>query len=86
LRPRFWIDPATGQVIMSELVVEDVFVRGTVVVRYQREATPGFLVPVEMRERYDVRRNNTRVEGVATYGRFRQFQVKVDETIAPIKQ
>jgi hypothetical protein len=39
-----------------------------------------------MRERYDDRRGRSRIDGVATYGRFRQFQVKVDETIGPIKK
>ena len=38
-----------------------------------------------MRERYDIRRGGARVSGIATYGRFRQFQVKVDERIAPVK-
>jgi hypothetical protein len=32
-----------------------------------------------------LRRDGTKVEGTATYGKFRQFQVKVDEKIAPIK-
>jgi hypothetical protein len=39
-----------------------------------------------MRERYVERRNNTRIDGAATYGKFRQFQVRVDEKIAPIKE
>jgi hypothetical protein len=38
-----------------------------------------------MRERYDIRRDASRLDGKATYGKFRQFQVKVDENIAPIK-
>ena len=38
-----------------------------------------------LRERYMRRRDGSRTEGVATYGHFRQFQVKVDEKIAPIK-
>jgi hypothetical protein len=37
-----------------------------------------------MREYYQLRRDNTRIDGTATYSRFRQFQVKVDEKIAPI--
>src|SRR5260221_1895694 len=82
---RFWIDAATGQVLASELIAEDVSIRGQVDVGYDLE--PGIvpLVPVEMRETYDVPRDGSRVFGVATYGRFRQFQVKVDEKIAPIK-
>ena len=37
-----------------------------------------------MRERYEIRRDGSRVDGEATYSRFRQFQVKVDEKLAPI--
>ena len=37
-----------------------------------------------MRERYEIRRDGSRVDGTATYRRFRQFQVKVDEKLAPI--
>lgn len=83
---RFWIDPLTGRVIMTELIAEDFAIRGTIVVRYQPDASTGLLLPAAMRERYDVRQNGTRVNGSATYGKFRQFQVKVDEKIAPIKQ
>lgn len=85
-RGRFWIDPATGRVLMSELVAEDTLVAGTVVVKYQRDVLADLLVPVAMRERYLERRNNARIDGAATYGKFRQFQVKVDEKIAPIKE
>lgn len=84
-RGRFWIDPATGRVLMSELVAEDTLVAGTVVVKYQPDVLADLLVPVAMRERYLERRNNARIDGAATYGKFRQFQVKVDEKIAPIK-
>ena len=37
-------------------------------------------MPIEMREWYDGLRTRSRIEAVATYGRFRQFQVNVDET------
>jgi hypothetical protein len=76
---RFWIDPYTGRVLMSELVAKNRQVTATVDVSYQSEPLIGFLVPVEMRENYRDR-NGARVEGVAEYGRFRQFQVNVDET------
>jgi len=82
---RFWIEPATGRVLMSELVAEDYALSGTVVVKYQPDVLPQLLVPMAMRERYIERRNGMRVDGAASYGRFRQFQVKVDEKIAPIK-
>jgi hypothetical protein len=77
---RFWINPESGAVMMSELVMENSEVSATINVSYQSEPVLGFLVPVEMRERYRTR--DERVEGVASYGRFRQFQVKTDEVIA----
>ena len=83
-RGRFWIDPSTGQVAASELIAEDMLIKGTVDVEYQLEPSVGLLVPIEMRERYDIRRDGSRVYGVATYGRFRQFQVQVDEKLAPV--
>jgi len=84
-RGRFWIDAATGRVLATELVADDPFVRCTIDVKYQMEPAVTLFVPIEMRERYELRKDGSKVEGTATYGRFRQFQVKVDEKIAPIK-
>jgi hypothetical protein len=83
-RGRFWIESSTGQVAASELIAEDSLLRGTVDVEYQLEPSVDLLVPIEMRERYDIRRDSSRVDGVATYGRFRQFRVQVDEKLAPV--
>ena len=83
-RGRFWIGPATGEVLASELIAEDIFIQGIVDVEYQSEPAVGLLVPIEMRERYEIHRDGSRVDGVATYGRFRQFQVNVDEKLAPV--
>jgi hypothetical protein len=77
-RGRFWIDPYTGRVLMTELIAKNRDVAATVDVSYQSEPLVGFLVPVEMRESYSDRRG-ARVDGTAEYGRFRQFQVNVDE-------
>jgi hypothetical protein len=84
-RGRFWIDPESGRVMMSELVAADRSVKGTIDVSYQSEPLLGLLVPIEMREHY---RNNkgSAIDGAATYGRFRQFQVNVDETFLMKKQ
>jgi len=83
-RGRFWIEPTTGQVTASEMIAEDPLIKGTIDVEYQIEPAVSLLVPIAMRERYEIRRDGSRVEGTATYGRFRQFQVKVDEKLAPI--
>ena len=76
---RFWVNPETGAVVMSELQMDNRKVSATINVSYQSEALLGFLVPAEMRERYQA--GGVTVEGRATYGRFRQFQVKTEERI-----
>jgi VWFA-related protein len=82
-RGRFWTDPDTGRVLMSELITEDPTVRATIDVRYQSDARVGLMVPAEMRERYEGRRDGAVIEGNATYGKIRQFQVQANERIAP---
>lgn len=77
---RFWIEPATGRVLMSELVAHNRRLRATIDVSYQSEPLLGLLVPIEMREWYDNLRTGSHIEAVATYGRFRQFQVSTDQT------
>jgi len=84
-RGRFWIEPATGRVLMSELVAEDHDVRGQIDVSYQSVPVLGLLVPVEMHEVYEGR-DGVKIEGTATYGNFRRFQVKVDERMAPVPE
>lgn len=70
VKGRFWINPATGAVLISELVLAGGGVNTTITVSYQSEPLMGFLVPVEMRESYIASRE--RIVGTATYGRFRQ--------------
>lgn len=85
-RGRVWVEPGTGRVLMTELVVESSTVRSVTQVSYQSEPLVGFLVPVEMRETYVLSgRSFYRIEGTATYSNFRQFTVKTTEEIGPIK-
>jgi hypothetical protein len=83
---RFWIEPSTGRVLMSELIAGDATVEGQIDVSYQSQPLLGLLVPVEMREKYHMTREHTTIEGTARYTNFRQFQVKVDEKLGPIKE
>ena len=76
---RFWIEPDTGTVLMTELVMDRGSVKAVIDVSYESEPLLGFRVPLEMRERYFAR--SGRIEGVARYGKFRQFQVRTDENI-----
>ncbi|HUQ88864.1 MAG TPA: hypothetical protein VM096_15010 [Vicinamibacterales bacterium] len=68
---RFWINPANGSVLISELIVDGGGVIATVTASYQSEPLMGFLVPVEMRESY--LRDPERITGRAEYGKFRRI-------------
>jgi hypothetical protein len=81
-RGRFWIDPVTGRVSLTELIAQDATVRGVVNVTYRDEPATGLVLPVAMRERYDGR-DGLRIEGVASYSNFRRFDVRVHEEIRP---
>ena len=72
VRGRFWINPETGAVLMTELLIGSDEVKATVTVSYQSEPLMGFLVPVEMRERYAGAQDV--IEGTAVYGRFRAIK------------
>ena len=73
-RGRFWIDPATGRVLMSELQMQNRQIKATIDVSFQSEPLLGLLVPIEMRERYEGRFTGSFIEGHATYGRFRPLE------------
>jgi hypothetical protein len=70
-RGRFWIEPATGRVLMSELMLENRHIKAAIDVSYQSEPLLGLLVPIEMRERYEGARLHSVIECRAIYGKFR---------------
>jgi hypothetical protein len=72
-RGRFWIEPATGRVLMSELLLENRHIKVAIDVSYQSEPLLGLLVPIEMRERYEGARLHSLIECRAIYGKFRQI-------------
>lgn len=82
---RFWIEPASGRVLMSEMITENDEVRGQINISYQSAPLVGLLVPIEMREQYKRSGYRATITGQATYGKFRTFQVQVDENIGPIQ-
>ena len=76
---RLWIDTVTGRVLKTELQVEQPAVRAIVTTTFRSEERSGIAVPLEMRERYTLA-NGSRVHMVATYGRFRRFDVTAART------
>jgi len=78
---RFWIESATGRVVKSEVRVEVPDVKANLTTTFRTDAQLGFDVPNEFKEEYDLR--DGRVSGVASYARFRRFQVKSSEELTP---
>ena len=76
---RFWLDRTSGRILRTEMITQDTQLRATIDVFYK--ATPGldFLVPGEMRENYTLRQTASRIDGKATYDKFRQFSVSTSE-------
>jgi formylglycine-generating enzyme required for sulfatase activity len=74
---RYWIDAETGRVVKTELNLNSAGVRARLTTSYRRDERFQIDVPFEMRERYYHDRGQ--ISGVATYGRFRRFDVTSDE-------
>jgi hypothetical protein len=79
-RGHFTIDLATGGVLSSELIAESGSLHARIEVTYALEPTMELLVPREMKEKYTLS-DGSRIEGKATYGRFRRYRVTVAETV-----
>jgi hypothetical protein len=76
---RVWIDSTNGRILRTELISEDTEIRAAIDVTYKAEKGFDLLVPEEMREVYNVRVTETRIDGRATYGHYRKFSVTTDE-------
>ena len=81
---RAWLDSRTGRILRTEHQSQDVLVRADIDVTYRAEPGLDLLVPAEMRENYLVRRTTeVRIDGIATYSKFRQFTVTTTEKPKP---
>ncbi len=78
---RVWIDGLNGRVLKTELQVEQPAIRAIVTTTFRVDERSGIAVPSEMRERYTFG-NGSHVNTVATYGRFRRFDVSSAEDIS----
>lgn len=89
-RGRFWLDPADGAVVKSEMFLyssdDSTTLRVEIAVAYSRPRDLAVWVPATMDEVYEVARaGRTReyVEGTASYKNFRKFEVTTDERYQP---
>jgi hypothetical protein len=77
----FWIDEQSGRVVKTELRLGEP-IRGngsTITTVFEPDEALGTDVPVEMRDWYV--RGPGEMRGVATYGRFRRFQVHTQDEL-----
>ena len=80
---RYWVDEASGRVERSELIaVDPAALDAKITVTYRADESAGLWVPAKMEELYKQQTDRSEIRGVATYSRFRRFQVKTTEDIA----
>jgi hypothetical protein len=78
-RGKYWIDSTNGHIAKSELLFNALGTESSVTTTFEMDDRLGTPVPVEMRFKRSGSLNEVR--GIATYGRFRQFEVGTEETI-----
>jgi hypothetical protein len=78
---RLWVDEQTGTIRRTELHAVDTNVEAHITVTYLQDPGLGLWVPARMEERYKRGRDPLEVRGIATYSRFRRFEVKTSENI-----
>ena len=78
---RFWIDNDTGRVVKAEVRVDQKGIKANLTTVFRTDERLGIDVPAEMREDYEL--ENSHVTGIATYSRFRRFEVNATEELAP---
>src|SRR4029078_9317753 len=72
-----WIEEDTGRVVKTELRIGGRTSPISIITEYKLDEELGIKVPVAMRDWYPD--GTGEIRGVATYGRFRRFQVKTTE-------
>jgi formylglycine-generating enzyme required for sulfatase activity len=82
---RLWIEAISGRVVKTELRVEQPAIRAVVTTMFRQDERFDIGVPLEMRETYTLS-NGNRISNVATYGRFRRFDVSAEEEIRAPRQ
>lgn len=78
---RLWVDPERGTIVRTRLETSSRGLQSRIEVEFGPASPFTFWVPVEMTELHTL--PGEKVEGKATYARFRQFRVDTSETIGP---
>jgi hypothetical protein len=75
-----WVEESTGRVLKTQLDIGRSPFGIRIVTSFQFNAELGIDVPIEMRDTFPTPTAGE-LRGVATYGGFRRFQVRTDETV-----
>ena len=78
-RGRYWIEAASGRIARTEVVFTALGTESTITTSFEMDERLGVTVPVAMRFKRGGAKNEVR--GVATYGRFRRFEVGTEESL-----
>lgn len=76
---KYWVDSRTGRIFRTEVVFSAIGTESTVTTSFETDERLETSVPAEMRFKRGGTRNEVR--GVATYGRFRRFEVGTEESL-----
>jgi len=81
---RYWIDAESGRVVKAELSLDTPGIHARLTTTFRHDDKFQIDVPFEMTERYGLDRGT--VTAIATYSRFRRFDVISDESFQPPKE
>ncbi|HVH26278.1 MAG TPA: hypothetical protein VM818_05950 [Vicinamibacterales bacterium] len=77
---RVWVEAETGRILKTEVLLDQPSLRARITSLFRYDERFEIAVPFEMQEEYKFD-NGTRVTAIATYERFRRFDVSTDENI-----
>jgi hypothetical protein len=77
---RVWIEAETGRVVKTEVLLDQPSLRARITTSFRFDERFGIAVPYEMQEEYKFD-SGTKVTAVATYDRFRRFDVSTEDTL-----
>jgi hypothetical protein len=77
---RLWIEADTGRLMKTEVLLEQPTLRAKITTSFRFDERFGIAVPYEMQEEYKFD-NGIKVTAVATYDRFRRFDVSTEDTL-----
>jgi hypothetical protein len=77
---RVWVEAETGRLMKTEVLLDQPSLRARITTSFRFDDRFGIAVPYEMQEEYKFD-NGTRVTAVATYDRFRRFDVSTEDIL-----